>query len=200
MILQHVWGLFSHPKEEWEAIRDNPCSVTMCYARHVLILAAIPALSGFIGTTMIGWDLTGREPVTLTMGSAATIALLTYLAMLVGVFSIGYMIHWMGKTYGAEKPLSQCVMLSAYTATPLFIIGIMTLYPLLWLNMILGLPALAYTVFLLYTGLPIMMGISEERGFLFSSAVLAVGLVMLVALLAITAILWGSGLGPMFNT
>lgn len=66
--------------------------------------------------------------------------------------------------------------------------------------MILGLPALAYTVFLLYTGLPIMMGISEDRGFLFSSAVLAVGLVTLVALLAITAILWGSGLGPMLST
>ena len=121
MVLQHIWGLFSHPKEEWVSIRDNPCSVTICYTRHVLILAAIPAISGFIGTTMIGWDLTGREPVKLTMGSAGFISLLTYIAMLVGVYSIGYMVHWMGKTYGAHKPLSQCVMLAAYTATPLFV-------------------------------------------------------------------------------
>jgi hypothetical protein len=46
---------------------------------------------------------------------------------------------------------------------------------------------------------PIMMGISEDRGFLFSSAVLAVGLVAFVALLATTAILWGMGLEPQFT-
>ncbi|MCH8178135.1 MAG: DUF1282 family protein, partial [Proteobacteria bacterium] len=43
-----------------------------------------------------------------------------------------------------------------------------------WLNMLIGLPVLAYTVYLLYTGLPIMMGISRDRGFLFSTAVLGV--------------------------
>ena len=75
----------------------------------------------------------------------------------------------------------------------------MELYPVLWLNMVLGIPALAYTVYLLYTGVPIMMGISEERGFLFSSAVLGVGLIAFVALLAITAILWGMGLEPRFT-
>ena len=46
---------------------------------------------------------------------------------------------------------------------------------------------------------PIMMGISEDRGFLFSSAVLGVGLVAFVAMLAITAILWGMGLEPQFT-
>ena len=66
-------------------------------------------------------------------------------------------------------------------------------------GMVVGIPALAYTVYLLYTGVPIMMGISEERGFLFSSAVLAVGLVAFVALLAITALLWGMGLEPTFT-
>jgi hypothetical protein len=91
------------------------------------------------------------------------------------------------------------VVLAAYTATPLFLIGIMELYPILWLNMVLGLPALAYSIYLLYTGVPIMMGISEERGFLFSSAVLAFGLVAFVALLAVTAILWGMGLEPQFT-
>ena len=61
-------------------------------------------------------------------------------------------------------------------------------------------PALAYTVYLLYSGVPVMMGVSKERGFLFSSAVLAVGLVMLVAVLAASAILWGMGVGPVLTT
>ena len=76
----------------------------------------------------------------------------------------------------------------------------MEVYPLLWFNMLLGLPALAYTVYLLYTGLPIMMGISRDRGFLFSTAVLGVGLIALVALLTITVLLWGMGLQPVFTS
>ncbi len=199
MVVQHLWGLFSHPIHEWKAIRNDACSVSHCYIHHVLLLAAIPPIAGFIGTTQVGWQL-GSEVMKLTMGSAGGIALLFYLVMLVGVYSMGYMIHWMGKTYQADQSLARCVVFAAYTATPLFVVGITALYPLLWLNMLIGILALSHTVYLLYTGLPIMMGISEERGFLFSTAVLAVGLVTLVALLAITVLLWGMGFSPMLTS
>jgi len=115
------------------------------------------------------------------------------------VFTVGKLMQWMGQTYGANKPLPQCIALSAYTATPLFLIGFAALYPMLWLDMLLGLPALAYSVYLLYTGVPIMMEIPPERGFLFSTAVLGVGLVMLVGVMAASAILWSWGVGPVFT-
>lgn len=199
MVLKHIWGLFVNPKREWVSIRNDECTVGKCYALHVMVLAAIPAISGFIGTTQFGWQIGAGDPVKLTLESAGMIAIMYYFAMLVGVYAIGWMIHWMGKTYDADVPLAQCVVLAAYTATPLFLIGIMELYPVLWLNMVVGIVALAYTVFLLYTGVPIMMDISEDRGFLFSSAVLAVGLVAFVGLLAVTALLWGMGLEPQFT-
>ena len=43
-----------------------------------------------------------------------------------------------------------------------------------------------------------MMGISKERGFMFASSVLAVGMVMFVGLLGVTIILWGLGAAPVF--
>ncbi len=199
MVIKHILGLFTHPKDEWVSIRDEQCSIAGCFASHTLFLAAIPAISGFIGTTQIGWQIGVGPPSRLTTDSALYIAVLYYLAMLVAVATIGALIHWMGKTYDAEQPLSRTIILASYTATPLFLIGLFQLYPILWLNMILGLPALAYTVYLLYIGLPIMMDISSEQGFLFSSAVLAVGLVTLVATLAATAILWGYGFEPVLT-
>jgi Yip1 domain len=199
MILSHVWGLFAHPEEEWKTIRKENCTIGKCYCSHVLLLAAIPPLAGYIGTTQVGWQVASREVHRLTPDSALWIAVLSYFTILVAVFSIGKMIHWMGQTYGAKQTLSQCIALAAYTATPLFLMGVMLLYPVLWLNLLLGLPVLAYTVYLLYTGVPIVMGIPAERGFLFSTAVLAVGLVALVAVLAATVILWDIGAGPVFT-
>lgn len=200
MILQHVWGLLAHPQNEWKSIRDERCTVGKCYCSHVLILAAIPVVAWFIGTTQIGWRIGAHDPVKLTSQSALEIALISYAVMLVAVFSLGKAIHWMGQTYGSSQTLPQAIALAAYTATPLWLIGIMLVYPVLWFNLVIGLPALAYTVYLLYIGVPTMMGVSEERGFLFSSAVLAVGLVMLVGVLAASAILWGFGLGPSYTS
>lgn len=199
MVLQHIWGLMSAPQREWQRIRGEHCTIFKCYLSHVLILAAIPVVAGYIGTTQIGWQVSARAPVRLTPESGLVIALLSYATMLVAVFTVGKLIHWMGQTYGADRPLAPCVALAAYSATPLWLIGVMLVYPVMWLNLVLGLPALAYSVYLLYLGVPIMMEVPPERGFLFASAVLAVGLVVLVAVLAASAILWGIGLGPAFT-
>jgi hypothetical protein len=64
--------------------------------------------------------------------------------------------------------------------------------------MLVGLIAVAYAVYLLYEGLPILMKIPEDRGFMFASAVLTVGLVMFVGLLAITVVVWSVGIGPVY--
>jgi hypothetical protein len=199
MFIQHIIGLFTDPTREWEKIREQQKSSEKSSVGHVFILALIPAISGYIGTTQVGWRIGVGDPILITGDSAFKIAVIYYLALLVGVFSIGWVIHLLGKAYEVVKPIPLCIALAAYTATPLFLIGIMQVYPVLWLNMLLGLPALAYTVYLLYSGLPIMMEIPSERGFLYSSAVLAVGLVALVSMLAMTALLWGMGLQPVFT-
>ncbi len=199
MILSHVWGLLSHPDKEWEAIRAEPCTVGSCYLSHVLVLAALPALSAFIGTTQVGWNIGFGSEAKLSFASALMISAVFYVAMLVAVVTMGEFIHWMARSYGAEAPVERCVLLSAYTATPLFLAGVLALYPLLWLNMLIGLLALAYTIYLLYVGVPIVMGIPKEQGHMFSSAILTVGLVMLVGLLSITVILWGFGGASAFH-
>lgn len=199
MFLKHVWGLFTHPVQEWQAIRGGRCSDSKCYYSHVFILAALPVIAGFYGTTQVGWEIGNRGVIKLTTDSALQISALYYITLLVGVFTIGKLIQWMGQTYDATQPLSICIALSTYTAMPLFLVGIVQIYPALWLNLVMGLPALAYSVYLLYTGVPVMMDVSKEQGFLFSSAVLAVGLVTLVAILAATVVLWGMGFGPVFT-
>ena len=197
--MQHIIGLFIDPTKQWVKIREQFQRDGRHSVGHIFLLAAIPAISGYIGTTQVGWRIGVGDPIRITGDSAIAIAVIYYLALLVGVFSIGWVIHLLGKAYEVVKPLPLCIALASYTATPLFLIGVMQVYPVLWLNMLIGLPALAYTVYLLYSGLPIMMEIPAEKGFLYSSAVLAVGLIALVALLATTALLWGLGLQPVFT-
>ena len=199
MLIEHIIGLFVHPSEEWVVVRERSLRMGQVVF-HVLLLGAIPVISGYIGTTQFGWQIGTAETVKLTQSSAAVIAVCYYLIIISAVFSMAWMIHWMGETYGARQPMTRCLQLAAYIPIPLFLVGVTQMYPVLWLNLIIGIPAATYTVFLLYTGIPVMMEISPERGFLFSSAVLAFGLVGLVGVLAATVILWSFGLGPVFTS
>src|SRR5690554_4622883 len=143
-MIQNVVGLFTNPDKAWRSIKAGEMTLGPIYLVHVLVLAAIPAVSAYIGTTQVGWTIGTLEPVKLTQASALQMTALTWLAMMAGTVAI------------------------------------------------------CYTTYLLYQGIPIFMGIPEEEGFLFASSILAVGLVVLVGMMATAVIFWGLGVGPVY--
>ena len=198
MYVQHFVGLISHPKEEWEEIVEEKYSILQCYLRYIIWLAAIPAVSVYIGTTQVGWSLGGGDTVLLTEASALPIAVAFYLVLLGAVGAMAYAMYWMEHTYGVDASLERCFMLTTFTATPMMLAGLAGLYPVMWFDVMVGLVAVTHTLKLLITGVPILGHISEERGFMFSMSVVTVGLCVLVAVLAITVILWASVTPPVF--
>jgi hypothetical protein len=199
-MIHHVLGLFTHPDQEWKEIRGEEESISHMYFTHVLILAAIPAISAYIGTSQVGWVVGDGAPVKLTEASALQMTVMTYIAMLIGIGAMGAFIHWMSRTYDSSPTITQCVVFAAYNATPLFIGGLAALYPNLWLAMGVGTAAICYTVYLLYVGIPVFMGIPEEEGFVYASSILAIGLVTLVSMIAMSVVIWGLGVGPVYTS
>jgi hypothetical protein len=200
MCLLHSIGILTHPDREWESIRTHHESTSKLYLGHILAFALIPTVSAYFGASEVGWRIGDGEVVKLTQSSAAQLCVLFYAAMISGIFILGKFIDFFALTYGVDESEHNGVLLAAYTATPLFIVGATALYPDLWMNMIAGVIAVCWSVYLLYEGLPILMKIPEDRGFIFASSVLTVGLCMLVGLLAISVIIWSVGFGPVYTS
>lgn len=198
MILNHLWGLYAHPKDEWHTI-DNRHESLFYSLSHILLIALVPSVMGYISAVYIGWQVGVKEPAFLTPSSALILSSAMYVALIAGVFALAYLAHWMAVTFGAKPTYTQTLELSAYTATPIFMSAVSALYPELWFIAIVGCVAMGYSVYLLYTGVPILMHIPEERGFIYASSVVTCGLVLLVIILAATAIMWTTGFGPMFT-
>ncbi|ABO24381.1 Yip1 family protein [Shewanella loihica] len=198
MILNHLMGLYTHPKEEWHTIEKNHEALRSSLS-HVMLIALIPAVCTYLASTMFGWNLGVSDPLFLTKQSAMMMSISMYFGLIAGVFALAYLAYWMAKTFDAQPSYTQAIELAAYTATPLFMVGLAALYPALWFMMVVGLVGLTYSVYLLYTGVPIIMNIPEEKGFIYASSVVTAGLVLLVALMASSVILWSFGLGPMYQ-
>ena len=202
MLLAHAFGLFTHPDREWRTIAREHASPTRLYVAYVSILALIGPVCAYISTTQFGWSVTEGTVVKLTAESSLQLNALTYGSMLMGVFALGWMIDWMAKTYGArrDEQAANGIGLVAYACTPLFFAGFALLYPVPWINMLCFLSAAAYSAYLLYRGLPVVMNISKEQAFLYGGAILTVALVILVATRVGTVILWSVGFSPVFIT
>nr|WP_010132518.1 Yip1 family protein [Microbulbifer agarilyticus] len=201
-LLSHTIGIFTNPDKEWQAIRSDKHSFVQVFLSHVPILALIPVVSAYIGVTQVGFSV-GDNVQKLTPGSALTLAIITYFSLLFGVYIFGEFINWMAKSFKVEGDEEtrhyEGTALAVFVTTPIFLVGFIGLYPNLWLNAAVTLAATAYSVYLIYEGIPILMNIDKERAFVYASSVITVGLVLLVTVRIGTVILWSMGIGPVYQ-
>ena len=201
MLLHHIYGLFTHPREEWQDIEKERSDNKVLYQGYVAVLALIPVVCGYIGTVKVGWTIGNDELVRLSPDSGLILCSLSYMALLVSIFILGKLIDWIGKTYGADidEKHPRGMSLASYAMTPLFLAGAVAIYPSITLNMLVVLVAMAYTVYLIYTGVPVLMHISAERGFLFASSIITMVLVTLVGVRVATVIIWVAFFPPVYQ-
>lgn len=198
-MFNHAVGLLMQPSHQWRQVAQLPDKTLNTMVLYPCIMALLPAVAWYYGTTEIGWTVGGGESIRLTSESALAIIILFYFAMVAAVGVIGYFIHWMSDTYGANSSFAKGIVIAGFTATPMFLAGAVGFYPVLWIDMLIGVLAASWAVYLLYLGIPIVMDIPEERGFLFSSAVIAICLVMLICIMVSSIILWDFGAAPAFT-
>lgn len=187
-----------NPRQGWERVASGKASLVQTLALHTIPFALIPAVCWYIGVTRQGWTIMG-DPVKLTAESALPMCVLFYLAMVSGVIFLGYMVHWMSESYGTGGGVSKGIALISYTASPFFLAGFLGLYPVLWLDILVGTIVACYCIYLLFVGTGPVMEVPAERAFLYASAVFAVALVAFVALLGATVVLWDLGPAPEYT-
>ena len=90
--MSHVWGLFSHPDREMQVINRENETISHHYTHHVLLMAAIPVICAFIGTTQIGWNFGDGTILKLSWFTGLALAVLFYGVMLAGVAVMGRVI------------------------------------------------------------------------------------------------------------
>ncbi|MDA7792918.1 YIP1 family protein [Glaciecola sp.] len=194
MILNHVWGLYARPRSEWKEIDRNHENCLYALS-HIAIIALIPSVCSYYASAHIGWSIGAGDTIRLSQDSALFMALCMYAGLVVGVACLAMMIHELAEVFDAKPSITQALELAAYTSTPLFMVGFACLYPELWFISAVGLVGIAYSVYLLYSGVPILMHIPEEKGFIYASTVVTCGMVLLSVLMAMSVILLGSGAG-----
>jgi hypothetical protein len=195
MILDIIRLLLS-PRRLWLELAETPRSLLHCHV-GLVIIPILPALAWYYGTTKVGWTVIDRT-IQLSPENAGLLAFTFYLSMLVLTYLVACWMYWMAPTYGAKADFRRDLMIAFYCAIPIYLAGILGIYPLFWLDILLGILAASYSIFLLYQALPIVVNIAKERSFLYASSLLASAMVMVIGLMGLTTGIWQYILKPVF--
>ncbi|MBK9428033.1 MAG: DUF1282 family protein [Gammaproteobacteria bacterium] len=189
-------SLLTDPGGTLLAIARSDHARTQSVGRCLPLLLLLPPVCAAVGGVVFGWRLGTSEPLYLDTGQTITVSLLYLLALCFGFFSTVLLARWMGRTYGATAPLEVYVAFFTVVSAPLAVASLAHLFPHVFFNILGMIPALIWSMTLLYRGLPAVLHIPPERGMLMSSALVGWLLVAAVSLLGISAGLWTAGLGP----
>jgi hypothetical protein len=180
-LVERAKRLILQPKTEWQVIATEPHTVQDLYTRYVMILAAIPPVSYFIGFSLIGLGVGYRVPV--AHGLAHMISQYVLSLGLVYVFAV--LIDTLAPHFGGEKDFIQSFKVAAFAPTASWLAGIFDIIPAFSILGLLGL----YSLYLVYIGLPIIKRVPEDKAVPYVVVVLIAAIVLAVIVNALAALM-----------
>ena len=185
-IVSRVKAILTTPKTEWPIIAAETTTVADLYKNYVLILAAIPAIAGFIGMSIM---LTGLFRVGI--GAGLTFAILGYVMQLVGVYITGLIIDALAPTFGSVKDQMQALKTAAYSYTAYWVASIASIVPVL--GGVIVLLGLLYGLYLLYLGLQATMKTPADKAIPYTAVVFVCTMIVMFVLNFVAVSMAGVG-------
>ena len=179
-LVDRVKNILMTPRTEWAVIETEPGDVGTVFGGYVAVLAAIPAVCGFIGLSLVGVGL-----LQVSMGRALVNAILVYVLSFVATYVAALIADKLAPNFGGRSDVPSALKLTAYSYTPAWLAGIFSLIPALGILGILGL----YAFYLFYLGAPQLMKVPPERATMYTVTVVVCDIVVSIVLNAIPAML-----------
>ncbi len=150
--VERAKNILMSPQTEWEQIKNEEMTVGDIITKYALILAAIPAICGFLSYFLFSrW---------ISFGGALGSGILTYVLSLIGVYVLALVIDALAPSFGSKKDMVASIKVVAFSYTASWVAGILLLIPgVRWLSGLAGL----YSLYLLWIGLKSVKEVPQEK-------------------------------------
>jgi lysylphosphatidylglycerol synthetase-like protein (DUF2156 family) len=147
-------GILADPPSEWARIDGEPGDVVALLTGYVAPLAAVPALSSFIGACVVGVVVPGVGTVRAPVLQGFLGAAFGFVTACATVLVLAGVIDLVAPVFGSRRSFERAFKLVVYSYTPFWLAGIFLLAPGLRFLVVLSLCG----AYLLWKGLPQLMG------------------------------------------
>jgi hypothetical protein len=179
------------PGTEWPVIEGESATTGALLTGYALPLAAIGAVAGFIGTSIVGSTLPFVGTYRVPFMSGIVAAVFGLGMALVMCFLLSLIIDALAPTFNGQKNQIQALKLAVYSFTPAWVAGVLRIVPLLG---ILAFFAALYSIYVLYLGIPRLMKSPQDKALPYTAVVVVVAIVLGFIVAAISGIFIGGAM------
>ncbi len=183
-ILNRLKGLFLSPAGEWDKVVAEETTPRGIIEKYALLLAFIPAVSHFIGFSIVGYARIGTHTYRVGMIEGIVHLIVQYLFALAGVIIVAYVIDTLSIHFGMQKNLTEAFKVSVYPVSIVWAAGIFYIIPAL---SPLALLVSLYALYHFYLGIVKVKTPPKEKLVPFIIAVI----VLTIIVMAITGFIMG---------
>jgi hypothetical protein len=158
-LVERAKNILLTPAKEWDVIKGEQLTIVDMFTKYAMILAAIPAIAGFIGYSLIGISY-GFGTFRVPIGTSLVWAILQYILSLGGVFLIAFIMDALAPTFGCSKNLVAAVKIVVFSYTAAWVAGILNIIPSL--GILVGLASI-YSLYLMYMGLQKVKDVPKDK-------------------------------------
>lgn len=182
--LTRAVGLLVSPGRAWARIAEAPAEPRPLFLRYALPLAALPALCSVVGVLVFGFNI-ANVGVHMSVVGLILGAVTGYALTIGAVWALAWFVDLTAPAFDGRRDRRAALNLVVYAATAMWVGGLAEIYPSLGIPV--GILAGLYSLYALYVGLPVMMGVPEDRRLTAFAAVLIAILLLAVARGMVTA-------------
>ncbi|HEY6598365.1 MAG TPA: Yip1 family protein [Pseudomonadales bacterium] len=192
-LIERVKAILLTPRTEWPVIATESTTVSDLYLNYIAIVAAIPAIFGFIKGSLIGIDLPMIGTMRVGIGAGIGGMLLSYALSLVQVYVIALIIDALAPTFGAQKNQVQALKVAAYSFTAAWVASVLQIVP--WIGWLIALAGAVYSIYLLYLGLTPVMQCPPDKSVGYTVVTVIIAIVLSIIIAAVVGGITG-GVAP----
>jgi hypothetical protein len=174
-VIERAKSVCLSPDSAWTTIAAEHAEAPSLIVGYVLPLAGAAAVAQAIGLAVIGQSFGVFGTYRLPLGSAVGMAVASLAFAAIGVVVMSFIIDALAPTFGAEKNREQALKIAVYSATPVWLAGLLQIVPALGIVVLVG---SLYALYLLYLGLPRLMKCPAEKAIPYVGSVIACAVVI----------------------
>jgi hypothetical protein len=184
-VARRAAAILLRPRRTWARIAAEQTRVRAIFVGYVMVLGAINPICFTIGRLVFGERVLGavyRPPVI----AAVIEALISYLLILAFVFALAFFIWFFARLFGASRDRLAVFKVAAYAGTGGWAASVFYLVPVIQPLAIVG---QLYTLYLLYSGVRIVLHPPGKRTLSYVALVVVCYVVLMMLVISLTKLL-----------
>jgi hypothetical protein len=175
-LMSRVKAILGTPRTEWPVIASEPATIGGIYRDYVLVLAAIPAVFGFLKHSVIGIGVPFLGTYRAGIGAGLTGMVVSFVLALASVYILSLIVNALAPTFGGQKDSVQAFKAVVYASTASWIAGFGQVVP--WVAILIMLAGGIYSIYLLYLGLPQTMKCPTEKAAGYTAVTIIIAIIL----------------------